>query len=69
MILNEPLTLYASESVILTLFPIEGRELKKFAVTSVRNPSLFFCLPAANSNVVQILSSAACWNGSFLEKK
>jgi len=28
-------------------------------------PTFFFL----SSGVVQILSSAACWNGSFLEKK
>lgn len=72
MILKELLALCASKGVILTLFPIEGRKerwrdfLRHPFITCI---SVFFYLPAANSNVVQILSSAACWNGSFLEKK
>lgn len=72
MILNELLALCASKEVILTLFPVEGRGrrwrdlLRQPFITCI---SVSFCLPAANSNVVQILSSAACWNGSFLEKK
>lgn len=66
------LALCASKEVILTLFSIKGREerwrdlLRHPFITCI---TVLFSLPAAISNVVQILSSAACWNGSFLEKK